>query len=138
MGKITEQLVNCLSYQCGWTGKVGECESGEEGDLVCPKCRANCKVITGQKFYILSIKHTAGSDNVLSWWGPNRCGYVWSLDKAGQYTEQEIKEMMLDGQGSIAIPVETVEAICLKVVFCESGMLRKLNALEQWQNRGRR
>ncbi len=44
--KITEQKVECLNGDCIFTGVVSDCESGEEGDLVCPVCLANCKVIT--------------------------------------------------------------------------------------------
>jgi hypothetical protein len=40
-------------------------------------------------YYILSLKHSKGSDALL-WWGPQNCGYTIALDKAGKYSQGQI------------------------------------------------
>jgi len=34
--RITEVPVICAA--CGWQGKVGDCESDDDGSLCCPEC----------------------------------------------------------------------------------------------------
>ena len=44
MKSIIDHMVFCIF--CNWTGTVGDCFSGENGDLKCPKCG---KIITINK-----------------------------------------------------------------------------------------
>jgi hypothetical protein len=41
--KITD--VTCKCKSCDWTGVVEDCESGPDGDLLCPLCLGNVRVI---------------------------------------------------------------------------------------------
>jgi uncharacterized Zn finger protein (UPF0148 family) len=36
--RITEIPCLCPNMHCGWEGLTGDCESGKDGDLVCPRC----------------------------------------------------------------------------------------------------
>ena len=38
MKRITHVEVKCS--KCWWFGVVGECDIGEDGDLLCPECKA--------------------------------------------------------------------------------------------------
>lgn len=40
-------------------------------------------------YYIMSLKHTHGIDQIL-WWRDNNSGYTINLDLAGKYTEDDV------------------------------------------------
>jgi hypothetical protein len=44
-----------------------------------------------KEYYIVSLKHTSKSDTALTFWGKDKCGYTWHKDRAGIYSEDEIK-----------------------------------------------
>jgi len=48
------------------------------------------------EYYIVSIKHTSKGDSALTLWGPNNSGYTWHKDRAGVYTEDQIKRFAGD------------------------------------------
>jgi hypothetical protein len=72
---------------------------------------------TEQLYYLLSLKHSQARFNVWTFWGKDRCGYVWDLENAGQYTEAEArKASSLEPDETVAIPVEVVEALSVRRV----------------------
>ena len=63
-------------------------------------------------YYILSLKWTRTFDPFFTWWGPNNCGYQFSLESSGKYTEEQVRERksyLDDREDTIAIPVEVAE-----------------------------
>jgi hypothetical protein len=66
--------------------------------------------------YLLSVKWTRGS--VVTWWGPNRCGYVMRLDEAGKYTEADALRIERESHcDAVAIPIAAADALTATVVF---------------------
>lgn len=67
-------------------------------------------------FYILSVKWSEGRE-CATWWGPNLSGYSMFLEKAGLYSAEEVAQHDLNrGDGAMAIPAETVEALAFRSV----------------------
>jgi hypothetical protein len=58
------------------------------------------------RYFLLSLKHSQGS--VLTWWGPNGCGYTTNLDRAGLYESEEA--LKIQGQ-SEALGVRLTVAV---------------------------
>ena len=50
-------------------------------------------------YFILSLDRSAGGD-YLVWWGPNHCGYVEDLSRAGLYREEEAKLIISMDRGA--------------------------------------
>jgi hypothetical protein len=44
--RITEVPVTCPA--CGWEGLTGHCESGEDGELCCPRCLTPVTIHTNE------------------------------------------------------------------------------------------
>jgi hypothetical protein len=77
---------------------------------------AQMSVIDARTHYVLSVKWTRGP--VVTWWGPDRCGYVQRLTDAGRYTEAEAREIERSTHGdSVALPIAVVDAKAAPVVF---------------------
>lgn len=78
-------------------------------------------------YLLLSRKWSRGS--VLSWWGPNRAGYVWAIEDAGRYSEEEAKRTELDSWGdAVAVKFDDAMKASRMVVFDHCG--------RQWLERG--
>jgi hypothetical protein len=60
-----------------------------------------------KQYYIVSAKHTSKADTALTLWGWNHAGYTYSKQRAGVYTEEEIKKFNGDIEN---IPVDKEEA----------------------------
>lgn len=67
--------------------------------------------MSAMKFYILSLEHTRGG--VACWWAPDSRGYVEDLQRAGVYTLEEAKKIVVtrsrrpgDLPPEIAIPID--------------------------------
>jgi len=50
------------------------------------------ELIGAKRYYIVSKKHMRRNDQNFLLWGPNFCGYTTNVDKAGRYTESEVRE----------------------------------------------
>jgi len=61
------------------------------------------------RYFIYSPKHTRRGDPYITFWRPDRAGYVWPLERAGSYTEEEAREIAY----SDALPVPVWKAIKL-------------------------
>lgn len=91
------------------------------------------------RFYLLSLKHTKGSDGHLTWWRPDSRGYCWSLTHAGLYDEAEAKQTerasMHDGMRScVAVPEAVAKAEAYYVVENNGGTLEKLGtSTKEWR-----
>lgn len=79
-----------------------------------------------QLYYLLSLKYTLPRNNVLTWWGKDRCGYCWDLEKAGKYTEQEAKKLVGDGETTVMVPCEKAEAQAKRVVMYDWVYFQRL------------
>ncbi len=86
MRSITSIKVTC--QKCHWEGTVGDCESGEDGCLACPKCGTLDvkQYMTPKELELTSFKFTRG-------------GYLYKTDDGGAtYTVERInatfKEVM--------------------------------------------
>lgn len=44
-----------------------------------------------QKYYIVSQKHMRRNEQIFLLWGQNFCGYTQDVNKAGKYTEKEVR-----------------------------------------------
>ncbi len=96
------------------------------------------------RWYVLSLEHTQGRNNALSWWGPNRSGYYLALEDAGVYTEAEAKQIAEDSkyttdQGfaylEVAISAGHANRIAKSIVPFDIETLADLDAKEEWFNR---
>jgi len=73
-------------------------------------------------YYILSLKHSKGSDALL-WWAPNNCGYTIALDKAGIYSQEMIDKdpsYYNDLRNTMAVKCEDAEPLAHKVLGREA------------------
>lgn len=64
-------------------------------------------------FFIYSPEHSP-IDGAAGWWGPNGCGYFSDPDKAGIYSEEEVRALPLEPGKDIAIPELEVWAMVQK------------------------
>jgi hypothetical protein len=63
-------------------------------------------------YYIASLKHTQKHHEHITFWGPNNCGYTLVVgETTGQYTRDQALKLN-DGYDNIAVPVESVKALC--------------------------
>jgi len=46
-------------------------------------------MIDNDMYVVISYKWTVGAH--LTFWGPNNCGYTQDFEKAGRYTEDQIR-----------------------------------------------
>jgi hypothetical protein len=75
-----------------------------------------------QFYYILSLKHSKGSDALL-WWGPRDCGYTIALDKAGKYSQETIEahpSYYNDLRNTMAVKCEDAEALAHRILGREA------------------
>jgi len=75
-------------------------------------------------FYILSAYHSRPRDGMLTWWGPESCGYVFDLNRAGKYSEEESRHIV--SERNIAIPCELADAACQRVFIWEPHLYAAL------------
>lgn len=64
------------------------------------------------EFLIVSLKHTAKSDDYITLWRPNDAGYTLYLPAAGRYSHTEIEERRSyynNGRTTVAIPFADIE-----------------------------
>ena len=62
-------------------------------------------------FYLVAhIGHTTKSNNHITWWKPESCGYTICIEKAGRYSEAEAKAICNDPR-CIAVPYEVALSI---------------------------
>lgn len=97
------------------------CEHAWVGDSECAYCeivRLRARVAElereGEKFYILSLKHTHERDDYITLWRANDCGYTVYLPYAGKYTIREIEESpdyYNNGRTTVAVPCSEVDAL---------------------------
>lgn len=59
------------------------------------------------EYYIISLKHTSKGDTALTFWGHDSNGYTWHRDRAGLYTEEEMKKCI--SPDNVAVLKETVD-----------------------------
>jgi len=59
--------------------------------------------------------------NCAFWWGPNRSGYVCSIDEAGRYTEEEAKAQEASRPTDRAVPLALAEKYALRHVRVDSN-----------------
>lgn len=53
-------------------------------------------------YYIVSLKHTSKGDTAFTFWCTNGAGYTWHKDRAGLYTEDELKGRVSDDNVAVA------------------------------------
>jgi len=70
---------------------------------------AGTPLIPDGRYYVQDCRSVVG--NCAMFWGPNRAGYVCSLDEAGVYSGDEASRMR---DTDVAWPVETIEAIAVR------------------------
>ena len=69
---------------------------------------------SSRMYYIQDTRQYVG--NCVYWWGKNRSGYTTHLDQAGEYTEEEAREIARARDTEKAIPCDVVrEAASLQV-----------------------
>jgi hypothetical protein len=69
-------------------------------------------------FYLLSVAHSRREDGVLTWWAPNSTGYVFRLERAGRYSEEQIAkhpDHYDRGDGARAVPCSLVDSMAIRV-----------------------
>jgi len=54
------------------------------------------------------------------WWGPDRCGYTYSLGDAGQYTEEEAQRIERIRGTDVAYPANQIDSIAYRAVGVDS------------------
>lgn len=77
-------------------------------------------------FYIVSLKHSGNRDWLL-FWRPNDQGYTSFLEAAGRYSLEDVEKNARyynNGDSTIAVPCEVVEALAHKAVYADD--FRKL------------
>lgn len=77
--------------------------------------------------FILSLKWTRKRDGLLTWWGPNRAGYVFRIDgtrcPAGRYTLAEVESNLTyyhNGHDTLAVPCDEALNAAIRVENCAS------------------
>jgi hypothetical protein len=82
-------------------------------------------------FYVLSLAHTHRRDGVLLWYGSRNCDYYFRLEWAGKYTAKDLPSYGIyglhNGERSIAIPCEAVEAIAVSAAEASAAGCRGLD-----------
>lgn len=72
----------------------------------------------------MSLKWTRHNESNITWWGPNNSGYVWNLDLAGKYTEEQVRRIpdYYDNRAhTIAVPCEIADAYANRMVTLGSA-----------------
>lgn len=67
-----------------------------------------------ERFYILSLKHSAKHDDYITLWRPDDRGYTIYLPYAGKYTDREIEASpgyYNNGRTTAAVPCSEVDAL---------------------------
>ena len=78
-------------------------------------------------FLIAHIGHTSKSDEHITWWKPNSCGYTICIDKAGLYSEEQSRAICAC-EICIAVPKAVAEALARSTPYYRraDGSLNKL------------
>jgi hypothetical protein len=82
-----------------------------------------------KEYYILSITHTKGGDEILTWWRPDNSGYTVFLESAGRYSEETVKGKLHyydNKKETIAVPCERAEEIAYRCVPWETKLLKQI------------
>ena len=66
-----------------------------------------------QMYYLYSTKHTHDKDYAVTWWGPDRRGYVCDLDQAGKYTKEQADS---ESDGVEPVPCEVADEASMRVI----------------------
>ena len=79
------------------------------------------------EYLIAHIGHTIKSNEHVTWWKPDSCGYTICIDKAGRYSEEEAHSICQYG-GSIAVRVQAADALARSTPYYRrsDGKLAKL------------
>lgn len=59
-------------------------------------------------YYIISLKHTNKSDEYMTLWRSNDCGYCYEQSIAGLYADTEVYDGYHDGDNNLPVEVETL------------------------------
>lgn len=63
-------------------------------------------------YYILSIKHSAATDDYITFWRPNDAGYTCYLPAAGKYSREQVEESpgyYSNSRTTVAVPCHIVD-----------------------------
>jgi hypothetical protein len=120
MGLCSGTLLFVFPSQTGWNGA-----SIWEKLILCIIVSTYpwfSNMITMEKYYLLSFKHTRGND-ILTWWKPKNNGYTWSLKDAGKYTLKQINKNIkyYNNQNTIPVPCSFVYNRSCRVVVNDSS-----------------
>lgn len=88
-----------------------------------------------EKFYILSLKHSAKHDDYITLWRPNDSGYTIYLPYAGKYTDREINarpDYYNNGRTTVAVPCSEVDALGVEAMLADCSGPVVANKGEIW------
>lgn len=71
-----------------------------------------------EEYLILDTRSTVG--NCALWWGPDRSGYVCSIDEAGRYTKAEAERQAASRSTDVAVPLARAEQLAIRHVRRDS------------------
>ena len=79
------------------------------------------------QYLIAHIGHTSKSCEHITWWKPERRGYTYCIEKAGQYSEGDARSICRDGR-CIAVPkaIACLDARSTPYYRRSDGTLHKL------------
>lgn len=75
-------------------------------------------------YYILDTRSCVGNCGL--WWGPNRSGYVCSLDEAGKYEEEEALRIQESRGTDAALPCDEVDNLAVRHVRVDTDAFWRL------------
>lgn len=73
--------------------------------------------------YILCCRHSRSTDYLLTWWGPDRRGYTFDLDRAGIYPESEARAIVGSSLDRV-VPVSDVKAFRGAMMESNEALMR--------------
>lgn len=79
------------------------------------------------EYLIAHVGHTGKSDEHICWWRPDSRGYTICVDKAGRYTEEEVRRICFSGE-CIAVPADAAIKLARTTPYYRqpNGTLAKL------------
>jgi hypothetical protein len=102
----------------------------------CPDCAHFQKLGIAPKnadlFYVLSLNHTKRREGLITVWAPRFCDYVYRLEWSGRYTAEDlVKERLHDGEKTLAVPCEALEAVAITAAEASEKGCRGIDAPDQ-------